>query len=88
MSAWVDSGRGWAARLRPLATAQLAAQLGQTSNAYDPATAITGSATVTTQAPGTVSLTVPTDAGPALVTMRLVHSHWLAAAVMLARTGN
>jgi hypothetical protein len=88
MSAWVSSGPGWASRLRPFATTQLDAQLSGTSPRWSPATAVTGPAEVTSQAPGTVSLTVPTNAGPALVTVRLVGGRWLAAAVMLARTGN
>lgn len=88
MAAWVSRGPGWAARLRPYATALLAAQLSGISPAGNPATAVTGSARVTSQAPGTVSLTVPTTAGPALLTVRQAGGRWLAAAVMLARTGN
>jgi len=88
MAAWVSSGPGWASRLRPYATAQLDAQLSDTNPKWSPATAVTGPAAVTSQAPGTVSLTVPTDAGPALVTVRLTGGRWLAAAVMLARTGD
>jgi uncharacterized lipoprotein YmbA len=88
MSAWVSRGTGWASRLRPYTTAQLEAQLSHTDPAWNPATAVTGPATVTSEIPGTVSLAVPTDAGPALVTVRLAGGRWLATGVMLARTGD
>ena len=88
MSAWVNHGPGWMSRLRPYASGQLAAQLSNVSPAWIPATAVTGAAAVTSQAPGTVSLAVPTNAGPVLLTLRLIRGQWLADSVMLAQAGD
>jgi hypothetical protein len=85
---WVTRGPGWLARLRPVVTAQLAAQFNGQSPAWNPATRVTGPATVTSRSAQAVNLSVPTDAGPALVTVSLGHGQWLASSVMLARTGN
>lgn len=87
MTAWVTQGPGWAARIRPYVTARLAAQLG-TSNAGNPATAVTGTPAVTSQSAGTVSFSVPTNAGPVLVTVQDTGGRWLADSVQLARTGD
>jgi hypothetical protein len=87
-AAWTDHGAGWLARADRYATPQLAAQLAGIRPAMLPATRVTGAAQVTGQAPGTVHLSVPTDAGPVLVTVRLAGSSWLADSVMLARTGD
>ena len=88
LQAWVSRTAGRAAAIRATATPQLAAQVTGPGAALAPATAIDGPLTVTGQAAGTVSLSVPTNAGPALLTVRLDGSRWLAAQVSLARTGD
>ena len=87
-AAWADHAPGWPARASRYATPRLAAQLARTSQAMLPATRVTGPARVTGLAPGTVDLSVPTDAGPALVTLRLTRGRWAADSVMLAWEGN
>jgi hypothetical protein len=87
-TAWVSRRPHWAARLRPYVTAQLAAQLAGQQPKFNPATRVTGQATVTGAAPSTVDLSIPTDAGPALVTVHQRHGRWRAESVMLARTGD
>jgi hypothetical protein len=88
MSVWVSGGPGWAARLRPYVTAGYEAQLSTINPAGNPATAVTGPPAVTSQAPGTVSLSAPTNAGPVLVTVRFTDGRWLADSAMLAQIGN
>jgi hypothetical protein len=88
LAAWVSRAGDRAARIRATATPQLAAQVTGPAAGLAPATAITGPVTVTGQAAGTVSVSVPTNAGTALLTVRLDHGRWLAAQVMLARTGD
>jgi hypothetical protein len=88
MTAWVSRDPGRAARIRACATAQLAAAVTGPGAGYAPATALTGPVTVTGQAAGTVSLTVPTNAGPVLLTVRLAAGRWVAAQMMLARAGD
>lgn len=87
-AAWADPAPGWLARVRPLATPRLAAQLAAAGNALLPVTRVTGAALVTGQAAATVDLSVPTDAGPALVTVRYAAGAWRADSVMLAREGS
>ena len=87
-AAWAGHAAGWPAAADRYATPRLAAQLARTSPVMLPATRVTGPARVTGQAPGTVHLSVPTDAGPALVTVRFAGGRWLADSVMLARTGD
>jgi hypothetical protein len=43
---------------------------------------------VTGRAAGTVSLAAPTNAGPALLTVRLSGGRWVAAQLMLERPGD
>jgi hypothetical protein len=88
LQAWVSRAAGRAAAIGATATPQLAAQVTGPAAALAPATAIDGPLTVAGQAAGTVSLSVPTNAGPALLTVRLDGSRWLAAQVSLARTGD
>lgn len=88
LRAWVSHAGDRAARIRATATPQLAAQVTGPAASLAPATALTGPVTVTGQAAGTVNVSVPTNAGPALLTVRITGGRWLAAQVMLARTGN
>ena len=86
--AWVSHRPGWAAQLRRYATAGLAAQLSAGDHTYLPATAVTGSATVAGETAGSVTVMVPTNAGPAAVTVVRTGGRWLAAAVHLTRAGD
>jgi hypothetical protein len=88
MAAWVSRRPGRDSRIRARATARLAAALTGPGTGYAPATALTGPLVVTGQAAGTVSLAAPTNAGPALLTMRLSAHGWVAAQLMLARAGD
>jgi hypothetical protein len=88
LAAWVSRGPGRTAAIQACATAQLAASVTGPGAGYAPATALTGPMTVTGQAAGTVSLTVPTNAGPALLTIRLAGGRWVAAQLILGRTGD
>lgn len=87
-AAWADHAPGWLARASRYATPALAAQLAVIRPGMLPATRVTGPAAVTATAPGTVDLTVPTDAGPAAVTVRHAGRAWRADSVMLTGTGN
>jgi hypothetical protein len=88
LQAWVSRAADRDAAIRATATPQLAAQATGPAAAMAPATALDGPLTVTGQAAGTVSVSVPTNAGPALLTVRLDGSRWLAAQVMLAGMGD
>ena len=87
-TAWVSHRPGWAAQLRRYATTGLAAQLTAGDHAYLPATAVTGPATAVTVTAGSVTVMVPTNAGPAAVTVVRSGGRWLAAAVHLTRAGD
>lgn len=87
-AAWASPGPGWLDQVRRYATPRLAAQLAASGDALLAATRVTGPARVTGQAPGTVNLSVPTNAGPALVTVRYAGGAWRADSVMLAAEGN
>jgi hypothetical protein len=88
-AAWVTRGPGWGQRIRQYATSTLTGQLSHTDLAANPATKVTGPPHVTGHAHATVHLSVPTDAGPALVTVIRDHrGRWRAESVMLARTGS
>jgi hypothetical protein len=86
-AAWVTHAPGWQAQARRYATATLAAGLGKPTGGHSRAAAITGPAAVAGEAAGTVTVTVPTTAGAAVITV--VHSagRWLAAAARYAPTG-
>jgi 2-oxoglutarate decarboxylase len=86
-AAWVSHGQARAARLRATASVALAAQLIGQNPARDLATRVTGSAAGTQLSPVSASLTVPTNAGPALITVRLIRGRWVATSVLLAATG-
>jgi hypothetical protein len=88
LQAWVSRAAGRDTAIRATATSQLAAQVTGPGAAMAPATELDGPLTVTGQAAGTVSVSVPTNAGAALLTVRLDGSRWLAAQVMLAATGD
>lgn len=88
LQAWASRTAGRAAAIRATATPQLAAQVTGPAAGLAPATEIDGPVTVTGQDAGTVSVSVPTNAGPALLTVRLDGGRWLAAQVMLAGTGD
>ena len=87
-AAWASPGAGWLDRVRRYATPRLAAQLAASGDALLPATRVTGPARVTGQGPGTVNLAVPTNAGPALVTVRYAGGAWRADSVLLQDEGN
>src|SRR5262249_12939811 len=78
----------WLSRISQYATPRLISRLAVTKPQLLPATHVTGSARVTGQARAAVSLSVPTDAGPVLITVRLLHGRWRADSVMLAWQGN
>jgi len=87
-AAWVSQRPGWAARLRRYATPGLAAQVTARGHGYLPATAVTGPAAVVRETAGSVTVSVPTNAGPAVITVVHSDAAWLAAAVYLARVGD
>ena len=89
LSAYVSQAADRLARLQSYTSPPLLAQLTQINPEYNPVTAVTGQPTVTSQAPGTVSLSVPTNAGPVLLTVRQsTAGQWQVTSVMPARTGN
>jgi len=88
LDAWVSRGPARDARIQACATAELAATVTGPGAGYAPATAITGPLVVTGHTGGTVSVTAPTNAGPALLTVRLSGGRWLAAQLILARAGD
>jgi pilus assembly protein FimV len=88
LAAWVSRAAGRDARIRATATAQLAAQETGPAAGLAPATSIDGPLTVTSQGAGAVSLAAGTNAGTALLTVRLDGGRWLAAQVMLSGTGD
>lgn len=87
-AAWVSQRPGWAARLRRYATPGLAAQATSGDHDYLPATAVTGPPAVVGETAGSVTVSVPTNAGPAVITVVHSGAGWLAAAVHLARVGD
>jgi hypothetical protein len=87
-AAWVSRRPGWAGNVRRYATSALAGAVTQGDHAFVPATAVTGAAAAIAVSAGSVTVSVPTDAGPALVTMVPAGPGWLASAVRMARTGN
>lgn len=86
-AAWVSRGPNRAALIQQIATPQLAAQLATEDNALNPATRVTGAPVVASTEHGTVDLSVPTDAGPAAISVVLTGGQWLASSVMLEHTG-
>lgn len=87
-TAWVSHQPGWAAQLRRYATPGLAAQVTAGDHGYLPATAVTGPPTVVRETAGSVTVLVPTNAGPAVMTVVRSDAGWLATAVHLARVGD
>jgi len=88
LAAWISRGPGRDAAIRATATPQLCALLAGPGGTLEPATAVTGPVQPTAQAPGRVSVSAATNAGPALVTLTLSGGRWLAAQVALARQGD
>jgi hypothetical protein len=88
LQAWVSRSADRAAQIRAVATPQLTAQVTGPGAALSPATVVGGPLTVTGQGPSTVSVSAPTNAGPALLTVRYTGGRWRAAEVMLAKTGD
>jgi len=88
LQAWVSRSADRAAQIRAVATPQLAAEVTGPGAALAPATMIDGPLTVTGQGLSAVSVSAPTDAGPALLTVRYTAGRWLAAQVMLSKTGD
>ena len=86
-AAWVTHAPGWQAQARRYATPALAAQLGQPTGGHSRAAAITGPAAVAGEAAGTVTVTVPTTAGAAVITVVRSAGRWLAAAARYAPAG-
>jgi hypothetical protein len=87
-AAWVSRGADRAALIQAMATPQLAAQLATEDNTLNPATKVTGVPVVTSAEAGLVDLSVPTDAGPAAVSVVQSGGQWLASSVMLEETGS
>jgi hypothetical protein len=87
-TAWVSPQRGWARQVRQYANRGLTAQVTAGDHAYLPATAITGPPTVIGETAASVVISVPTNAGPAVVTVVRSGTGWLAAAVHLTRVGD
>ena len=88
LQAWVSRSTDRAAQIRAVATPQLTAQVTGPGAARSPATVVNGPLTVTGLGPSTVSVSAATNAGPALLTVRYTGGRWLAAEVMLAKTGD
>jgi len=88
LQAWVSRSADRAAQIRAVATPQLTAQVTGPGAALSPATMIDGPLTVTGLGPSAVSVSAATNAGPALLTVRYTGGRWLAAEVMLAKTGD
>jgi hypothetical protein len=87
-TAWVSRRPGWDTRLRRYATPTLAAQVTAGGHGYLPATGVTGRATLIRKTAGSVTVSVPTNAGPAVITVILAGGKWLADSVHLARVGD
>jgi hypothetical protein len=87
-AAWVTHAPGWQAQARRYATPSLAAQLGQPTSGHWRAAAITGPAAVAGEAAGTVTVTVPTTTGAAVITVVRSAGRWLAAAARYAPPGH
>ena len=88
LQAWVSRSADRAAQIRAVATPQLTAQVTGPGAPLSPATVVNGPLTVTGLGPSTVSVSAATNAGPALLTVRYTGGRWLAAEVMLAKTGD
>jgi hypothetical protein len=85
-AAWVTHAPGWQAQARRYATPALAAQLGTPTKGHQRA-AITGPAAVAGETAGTVTVTVPTTAGAAVITVVRSAGRWLAEAAHYAPSG-
>jgi hypothetical protein len=85
-AAWVSHTPGSQAQAGKYATAGLAAQLTQAPGRR-PVAAVTGPAEVSAQSGQSVTLTVPTTAGVALITVVRSGHGWLASAARLVPTG-
>jgi hypothetical protein len=88
LAAWAGRAPGRDAAIEATATSQLAQQLTGPAATQEPATAVTGPLRVTGQAPGQVTVSASTNAGPAVVILRLSGGRWLAAAVTLTSQGD
>jgi hypothetical protein len=86
-AAWTSHPRGWQATIRACGTAHLAAQLVKANQMANPATRVTGPATVTGRTSRTAYVSVPTDAGTALLTVTRDGGRWRVTSVSLAMTG-
>jgi hypothetical protein len=71
----------------PVRHARLAALLGQPTGGPSHVAAITGPAAAAGEAAGTVTVTVPTTAGAAVITVVRSDGRWLAAAARYAPSG-
>lgn len=88
LTAWASRDASRTARIRAAATPRLAAEVTGPGTALAPVTRITGPVTVTSRTATSVNVTAPTDAGPALLTVRLAGGQWKAAQVTLAQAGD
>lgn len=86
-AAWVSHAPGWQTQARRYATPALAAELGKPTRGRWPAAAVTGPAAAAGEAAGSVTVTVPTTAGAAVITVVRSAGRWLAAAARYAAPG-
>ena len=86
-AAWVSHAPGWQTQARRYATPALAAELGKPTRGRWPAAAVTGPAAAAGEAAGSVTVTVPTTASAAVITVVRSAGRWLAAAARYATPG-
>ena len=86
-AAWVSHAPGWQTQARRYATPALAAELGKPTRGRWHAAAVTGPAAAAGEAAGSVTVTVPTTAGAAVITVVRSAGRWLAGAARYAAPG-
>jgi len=88
-AAWVSHAPGWQRQARRYATPTLAARLTAAADARWHPAAVTGPAAAAgEQSPGIITVTVPTTAGVALITIVRSPGGWLVSAARFAGAGH
>ena len=88
-AAWVSHAPGWKRQARRYATPALATRLTAAARSRWHPAAVTGPAAAAgEQAPGTITVTVPTTAGVALITVVRSAGGWLVSAARLTGAGH
>src|SRR5262245_49934319 len=87
-AAWVSHAPGWQAQARKYATPALAAALRRPAHTRWHTAAVTGPAAAAGESAGSVTITVPTTAGVALITVVRSASGWLSSAARYAAQGH